>query len=126
MSLLKKITIVALVVVCSQVAAPQAKAGNPLEKMFASAGKKVVGGAYNSVQKNVTQSTKLILKTAPYALLQGSRSGSSRTKAFSGTSSNAVKQLGTSTFNKAKTQWRPSGNTSSFGRKIFFSPGFRR
>src|SRR6056297_1569864 len=85
MSVLKKAIAVALTIAAVSLnAASEAKAGNPLEKFFANAGRKVVGGAYQSVEKSVRQSSRLVLKAAPYALLQGSGSRGSRSNGASG------------------------------------------
>ncbi|WP_143544100.1 hypothetical protein [Rhodopirellula sp. MGV] len=129
MSLFKKIVVVALVVACSQSVTSPANAANPLEKFFTNASKKVVGGAYGAVQKNVTQTSKLVLRTAPYALLQGSRSGPSRNKSFQTsaqknvTQGNVIKSFGASKLS-SPSQYRPTGKSGSYGRPIFF--GMRR
>lgn len=140
MSVLKQSLVVALTIAAvSFCAAPAATAANPLEKFFANAGRKVVGGAYQSVEKNIRQSSRLVLKAAPYALLQGSSSRGSRSNGSSGSfQSSSVNPAATfgngvtggtiqgrilKTMKSGSVPTPRPGNTQ---RPIFFSPRFGR
>ena len=140
MSVLKKtIAVVLTIATVSLSTAPEVKAGNPLEKFFANAGRKVVGGAYKSVEKNVRQSSRLVLKAAPYALLQGSSSRGSRSNvssgAFQSSGANSFQALGSGAVNNTiqGNGWNGGAkfNVSkprpgTYQRPSFFGPRFGR
>ena len=139
MSTVKKLAIVTLVIAAfSQCSATEAKA-DPFSKLFAKAGEKAVGGIYKSVGKNVSQSSRLILKTAPYALLQGSRSRASRpnpsSNSFQGLGLGATNKLiqGKATTGNRTGSWKnvlprksPARSSGSFNKPIYFGSRFRR
>ncbi|MDM4014583.1 hypothetical protein [Roseiconus lacunae] len=133
MSLLQKFAVVALVVAISQGITSSANA-NPLEKLFANAGRKVVGGVSKTVQSNVKQSTRLILKTAPYALLQGNRTQGARTNLSGSTLGSGTKFGASNISNKfvpskgsKNNTWQKTLQRSMPSRRsMSFRPSFRR
>ena len=73
MSCFKKVLVFAAVAVVAQLVPGQVHAANPFEKLIGGAAKKVVDGVGSSVQRNVIDTSKVLLKETPGAMLRSLR-----------------------------------------------------